>query len=79
MSMDIQLNNVQDAVLFVAQCNEYTENIDYKFDHYIVDAKSLMGVISAGFGRKCSVSINTDDSGILDKFMEDMKMWRNNL
>lgn len=51
MSMDIQLNNVQDVVLFVAQCNEYVENIDYKFDHYIVDAKSLMGVISAGFGR----------------------------
>lgn len=79
MSMDIQLNNVQDAVLFVAQCNEYTENIDYKFDHYIVDAKSLMGVISAGFGKKCNVLINTDDSETLDRFMKDMKMWRSNL
>lgn len=49
MEMIIQLNNVQDAGLFVAQCNEYTESIDYRFDHYVVDAKSLLGVIFSRF------------------------------
>ena len=79
MEMTIQLNNVQDAGLFVAQCNEYAENIDYRFDHYIVDAKSLLGVISAGFNKKCIVYINTSDSVVLDKFYKDMEMWRNNI
>lgn len=79
MEMTIQLNNVQDAGLFVAQCNEYAENIDYRFDHYIIDAKSLLGVISAGFNKKCIVSINTSDSVVLDKFYKDMEMWRNNI
>lgn len=79
MATGIQLNNVQDAILFVAQCSEYEANIDYKFDHYIVDAKSLMGVISAGFGKRCIVSINSVDPDVLDKFAKDMKMWRDNV
>ena len=78
MEMIIQLNNVQDAGLFVAQCNEYTESIDYRFDHYVVDAKSLLGVISAGFNKKCIVSINTSNPVVLDKFYKDMKIWRDN-
>ena len=79
MATGIQLNNVQDAILFVAQCSEYEANIDYKFDHYIVDAKSLMGVISAGFGKRCIVSINRVDPDVVDKLAKEMKMWRDNV
>lgn len=73
MEMTIQLNNVQDAGLFVAQCNEYAENIDYRFDHYIVDAKSLLGVISAGFNKNVSfLSIHL----ILLFWINSIKTWK---
>ena len=53
MKLKIRLNTVNDAVLFAAKCNEYDDDMDYMYnEHYVLDAKSMIGVISAGLGRK---------------------------
>lgn len=76
MKLKVKLNTVNDAVLFAAKCNEYDDDVDYMYnDHYILDAKSMIGVISAGLGREATVLIHTENFETMDKFLTDMKLW----
>lgn len=46
MKLRVKLPNISDAALFCAKCNEFKEDIDYIYGRYIVDGKSLMGILS---------------------------------
>lgn len=77
MKLKIKLNNVNDAVLFVAKCNEFKENdIDVQYNKYIIDGKSLMGVLSIGT-NECYVNLNVadDDTKTQEKFRKAMELW----
>lgn len=39
---------------------------------YIVDAKSLMGLISLNFANPIIISVNTDNATVIDKFRKWM-------
>lgn len=76
MRLKIKLNTVNDAVLFAAKCNEYDDDVDYMYnEHYVLDAKSMVGVISAGLGRKATVLIHTEKPETMDRFLADMQLW----
>lgn len=77
MEIQVQLNTVNNAVLFTAKCGEYQEDIDYLNNNnkHIVDAKSLVGVIALGIDHPCTVRLHTDNTDLFNKFREDIKLW----
>lgn len=75
MKLKVKLVTVNDAVLFAAKCNEYKEDIDYFYNRYIIDGKSLMGILGIGLNHECIVDIHTDDEEIKRRFKEDILLW----
>lgn len=75
LKIKIKLGTVNNAALFSAKCNEYSEDIDFICGKYMVDSKSLMGVLSVGLDHACEVDIHTCDRSVQEKFKEDMKLW----
>lgn len=76
MKLKIRLKTVNDASLFTTKCNEYRDNdIDYLVGRYIIDGKSLMGILSTGLDKVCEADFHCDDEQICKQFREDMKLW----
>ena len=74
--LKICLNTVNNASLFVAKCGEYKDwDINYIHGRLVLDAKSLMGVLSVAIDAPAYVEILTDDKDILEKFENDMTLW----
>lgn len=75
MKLKIKLNSVADAGLFVRTCSEFQEDIDVYYHRFILDGKSVMGILSMDLSEGCSVNINTDDENVKTKFKESMSLW----
>ena len=75
MKLKIKLNSVADASLFVRTCSEFQEDIDVYYRRFILDSKSIMGILSMDLSEECIVSINTDDKNVKTKFKESMALW----
>lgn len=76
MKLKIRLKTVNDASLFTAKCNEYRDNdVDYLVGRYIIDGKSLMGILSTGLDKVCEVDFHCDNKQICNQFRQDMKLW----
>ena len=71
----IILGIVNDAALFVKKCGEFEEDIDYIHGRYIIDAKSIMGIMSTDLTDKATIQIQTDDIKIIEKFKEEITLW----
>ncbi len=71
----IKLGSVNDAALFVKKCGEFEEDIDYIHGRYIIDAKSIMGIMSTDLTDKATIQIQTDDIKIIEKFKEEITLW----
>lgn len=41
----------------------------------MIDAKSIMGVLSTAIGEVSKVEIHTDNVEVINKFKEEMKLW----
>ena len=54
---------------------QFEEDIDYRIGRYIVDAKSVMGIMSTTLGREANVTIHTDNSRIADSFVDHIYKW----
>lgn len=77
MNVKVKLKTVNDASLFVSQCNTYKDyDCDYICGRYIIDAKSLMGVLSVGLDQECNVVFHCNDSETCEKFVNDISLWR---
>lgn len=72
----VKLSTVNDASLFSAKCNEYKEyDCDYVCGRYVIDCKSLMGILSVGLERECEVIFHCDNKTLCEKFKNDMSLW----
>lgn len=71
----IRIGSINDAALFVKKCNEFEENIDYIKGRYVIDAKSLMGVLSVDLNESGTIKIHTDDRKVINKFKEEITLW----
>lgn len=72
----IRLKTMKDAALFVAECDSFTGfDILYGVDRYLVDARSLMGVMSVPLDRDATVLINTQEDVAVKNFKHQIKLW----
>ena len=51
----IKLSSIQDAKKFVALANECDFDINVRFNHFIIDAKSILGVMGLDFNSTLTV------------------------
>ena len=73
--MKITLNNINDIKDFVNECSKYQSTILLKKNKYVVDATSLMGVLSVDTSKRVDVEIVTDSVSERDKFYNSISKY----
>ncbi len=66
----IKLVTEKDAVRFVEQMNKCNFDIDVCVDHYVIDAKSILGVIGLGIGKLLRVVGHTENNRQLEAALQ---------
>ena len=72
----IKLNSIEKVKDFVNQVTTFECDVDVLYRRYILDAKSIMALLSADLTEPLKVMIHTDDYDELKRFfdmMEDFK------
>ena len=64
----IKLNMVDDVKLFIEEVTNIDADVDLHKNHYIVDAKSIMGVFSLDLSEPVKVVIHSDDENLIEPF-----------
>ena len=65
--MRIKLNTLNDANSLVKSIDKYNYDIDAVCGRYVIDAKSIMGLLSL---------IHTNNKDVISKFEEDISKWK---
>lgn len=71
----IKIETVEKIKNFIKVVNSFHSDVDVKKDHYILDAKSIMGIYSLDLSTPVFVSINTNDMTEEASFKEAMKQF----
>ena len=69
----IRLNTLEKVKNFVAQMSTFDCDIDVLYRRYILDAKSIMALLSVDLMQPLKVVIHSDDYEDLKKFFEIME------
>lgn len=56
----VKLKNMNDAIKFVNEVNKYPYDADLERGSFMIDAKSLLGVIGMGIGQDMNLKIYAD-------------------
>lgn len=57
VSRDIILKGEQDIQSFVYTVNQFPYQVDISRDHYVIDGKSILGMLGLGFGHVMRMDI----------------------
>lgn len=71
----IKLNDIDNAKEFSSICEKYDEDIDYVIGRYVIDAKSILGILSTILGKIADVKIHTKDIDVKDRFNNSIIKW----
>lgn len=76
IKLKIKLDTVNDASMISTLANKYKEcDIDCKCGRYIIDLKSIMGILSLGLPKTVEVIIQSDDDKLIDRIKKDLHKW----
>lgn len=70
MSIIVNLNDVEAVKQFVEDMRKLPCDVDIIKDHYIIDAKSIMGIFSLSLDQPVTVKIHSDDEETIKLFEE---------
>uniref|UniRef100_UPI000BE2FFFB HPr family phosphocarrier protein n=1 Tax=Lacrimispora amygdalina TaxID=253257 RepID=UPI000BE2FFFB len=56
----LKINSSEEALKLVTLANKLDNDIDFSNERVVVDAKSVMGVLSTDFSKPCKITIYTD-------------------
>ena len=73
--MKIKLNTLNDANSFVKAVDKYDYDVDAICGRYVIDAKSIMGLLSLGLPKSVEIIIHTNNKNVISKFTEDISKW----
>ena len=68
----IKLNSIEKVKNFVNQVSTFECDVDVLYRRYILDAKSIMALLSADLTEPLKVVIHTDDYDELKRFFDIM-------
>ena len=69
----IKLNSIEKVKRFVDKATTFECDVDVLYRRYILDAKSIMALLSADLTETLKVMIHTDDYDELKRFFEIME------
>lgn len=69
MRFQVQLNTVGDVVRMICKLEQYDYHVDAKVGSYMIDAKSLMGLLGIGLGKKIELLVYADKN---ERFVKDI-------
>lgn len=69
--MIVVFHSLDDIVKFVQKVEKYPYNMDMKRGKYVVDAKSLLGLLNLGFQREIELNVYEKECGALRKDLEE--------
>lgn len=74
--MKIRLNDSSDATKIVSIANKYKNcDIDAKVGRYVIDMKSILGVLSFGLPKEMEVNVLGPTKEV-DAFYDEIGYWR---
>lgn len=73
MRIPIKLTTMQEATEFVCDCSSFEEDINLYYKRFIIDAKSILGVLSCELNNPLEVEIITDDKKTQEYFYTAME------
>lgn len=63
----------EDLKEFIGIVSSFESNIDMIKDRYVIDSKSIMGVLSLDFTQPTTVVIHSNDDNEIARFYDEMK------
>lgn len=73
--MRIKLYTAEDANNFVKIADKFSCDIDMMCGRYLIDAKSILGILSLALPKEVDVQLHTLDTKIIKQFYEKIKQW----
>lgn len=74
--MRLKLNTLNDANSFVKAIDKYDYDVDAVCGRYVIDAKSIMGLLSLGIPKSIDVIIHTNNKNVINDFENDISPWK---
>lgn len=71
-TVQVLLNNIESVNRFVAKMSEKDYDVDLVSGKYLVNAKSMMGVLSLDLTKPVIVNAETDDESFLEEIKDYM-------
>lgn len=76
--MQININTIENAKEFVSICSNYhNRDITVKQNRYIVDGKSILGILSLNLLEPVKVFIDSNDDNSKIDFYNNIRKWKN--
>lgn len=72
MRVPVKFHDATEASKFVVVCNSFVEDVNLYYKRYIIDAKSILGVLSCDFTEGIEVEILTESEQVQELFKERM-------
>lgn len=72
MEVIVSLANIDIVWDFVDYCNKFDEDIDIRSRHFVLDAKSILGVLSLDLSTPKKVNLHSNDKEVCEKFAKCM-------
>ena len=69
----IKLNSIEKVKNFVSRISTFDCDVDVLYRRYILDAKSIMALLSVDLTEPLKVMIHTDDYDELKRFFDTME------
>lgn len=70
----VKIKDIEDAINLVRKAGRLSSDIDFTNGRVLVDAKSIIGVLSTDFSSPCEIIIlDTSSNDGIKKFLESIK------
>ena len=70
--MKVLLNNIDTLKSVVDICNKYVDNVYATKDNYVVNAKSILGLLSLDLSEEVELTIDTYKDSVITNFCRDI-------
>lgn len=70
--MKVLLNDIDTLKSVVDICNKYVDNVYATKDNYVVNAKSILGLLSLDLSEEVELTIDTYKDSVITNFCRDI-------
>ena len=69
----IKIRTIEGVKQVANICEGFTNDVDIKSGRYIVDAKSIMGILAFDLNKDLTIKIHSDEYEVINRFNEMLK------